>query len=171
MEENPESTYIRLVSIPWGTPFELPSGCGLEKGKGVELLPGTEGIVFSYGPVMLSEACKASVILKETCGLSVAVINFPWLNVVDEKWLKESLKDFKVIFTLDNHYIKGGQGEMLLAKMAEFNILESDVNVHRFGIVDTPPCGGNQEVLTSLRLDAESLAAEIRKVMTKGKQK
>ena len=64
------------------------------------------------------------------------------------------------MFTLDNHYITGGQGEMLAARIAGLD-LEKAPRVKRFGLLDLPVCGQNDEVLKFHRLDAESLASDI----------
>ena len=83
VETNPQSTYIRLVSIPYDIPFCLPENYIFEKGKGAVLTMGDDAILFSYGPVMLSEACKAADILQKGGHLGLKVVNLPWLNNFD----------------------------------------------------------------------------------------
>ncbi|PIS05283.1 MAG: transketolase [Candidatus Buchananbacteria bacterium CG10_big_fil_rev_8_21_14_0_10_42_9] len=154
VKENDLSTYIRMVSVPVETPFELPAGYKLVRGQGVKILDGTDIVIFAYGPVLLSEAVKAAELLNGK-GVSAAIYNLPWLNVVNTKWLREVTQNFNQIFTLDNHYATFGQGSLIAAKL--------DKPVISFGLNKVPECGSNQEVLEHHKLDAASLARRIEK--------
>ena len=127
-----DSVYLRLVSVPWDVPFELPRGYRLMEGRGVELIGGRDAVLFAYGPVMLGEAVKAAALLRERHGVGLAVINLPWLNRVDAEWLAGVVREIPAIFTLDNHLIAGGQGDMLLRAIAEL-LARSET--------DRPPAG------------------------------
>ena len=126
----------------------------------MSLTEGEDAVLFSYGPVMLTQAAKAAELLKEKHGLGLRVINLPWLNHVDADWLKSSVEGFKYIFTLDDHFVKGGQGEMLGCELAEMDS-HSGYHFHRFGISEIPECGLNDEVLQKHGLDAMSLSKSI----------
>lgn len=158
------SVYIRLVSIPCDIPFNLPADYKLENGKGVTLVEGDDAIIFSYGPVMLTQAVEAASLLKEKYGLELRVVNLPWLNDVDGNWLHSNVKNFKFIFTLDDHFEKGGQGEMLACKLAEMDDL-NDFHLHRFGLDEIPACGLNDEVLRAHGLSAIDLSNSIKKII------
>jgi transketolase len=160
----PSSVYLRLVSIPFDIPFQLPAGYRLDYGKGVALSEGDDAVMFSYGPVMLAQAVKAAEILKKEHGLGLRVINLPWLNHVDTGWLRNSVEGFKYIFTLDDHFVKGGQGEMLACRLAEMGDIK-DYSLHRFGIEEIPACGLNDEVLQEHGLDAISVCNTIYALM------
>ena len=92
--------------------------------------------------------------------MSLAIVNLPWLNRVDHEWLGETLSGFSYVFTLDNHYVVGGQGDMLLSAIAELNF-ERSLNVKKLGVREIPVCGTNGEVLEHHRLDATGLAEDI----------
>jgi transketolase len=154
------SIYLRLVSIPYDVPFQLPTGYQLGYGKGATLTKGNDAVMFSYGPVMLSQAVKAAELLKKEHSLGLRVINLPWLNHVDADWLHCSVEGVKYIFTLDDHFVKGGQGEMLACKLAEMNDIEA-YYLHRFGMREIPECGLNEEVLQAHGLDALSIRNSI----------
>ena len=62
---------------------------------------------------------------------------------------------------LDNHYLRGGQGEMLAAAVAELG-LEPAANLTRLGVAELPECGTNDEVLAYHGLDVASLANAFR---------
>lgn len=93
------------------------------------------------------------------------VINLPWLNAVDEAWLADAVAGVRLLVTLDNHYVVGGQGQMvrsaLLGRPASG--LEAVVSL---GLTDIPVCGRNDEVLRHHALDAGSIAATIRARLT-----
>lgn len=73
------------------------------------------------------------------------------------------MKGHRRVFTLDNHYLAGGQGQMLAAALAE--LLPAGLEgVTRLGVEEIPRCGRNDEVLRAHRLDAESLRERIRTV-------
>ena len=152
------STYIRLVSIPCKVPYRLPDGYLPSPGRGTVLREGVDGIVFAYGPVMLSQAWHAAEHLARERGLSIEVVNLPWLNRIDRDWLIDVTSGIPCIFTLDNHYLEGGVGERLACALAECQLNGSVV---RFGLAEIPVCGTNDEVLRHHGLDAEGLASRI----------
>jgi len=154
------SSYLRLVSIPAEVPYRLPDGYRLEPGRGVTLREGRDAVVIAYGPIMLAQAYRAAELLAGRAALEVAVVNLPWLNRVDLDWLDALAGRYPWIFTLDNHYVAGGQGQMLAAHLAEL-ARRPLPRLKRLGLTGVPLCGGNTEVLQAHRLDAESLAEEL----------
>lgn len=150
------SSVLRLESIPWPVPFSLPERHELREGVGCELRPGRDLAFVGYGPVLLAEAWKAADILAER-GISAAVINLPWLNRIDRAWLARVASSVPFLFTLDNHYLTGGQGEQLAAALLELGF-EQPPRLIRFGVEGLPACGASLEVLEHHRLDGCSLA-------------
>jgi transketolase len=167
LSEAEESCYLRLVSIPCRVPYNLPATYRLERGRGIALTEGVDAVVIGYGPVLLSQAFEAASLLRQRRSLGVRVVNLPWLNVVDSDWLAAEVRGVPHVFTLDDHYVSGGQGEMLASRMAELG-LSSGVRVERLGVRSIPACGQNDEVLRAHRLDAESLAADFAAPMAGG---
>jgi transketolase len=164
LNQTSDSTYLRLVSIPCQIPYSLPSDYRLEEGKGAVLRVGKDAVVFAYGPVMLAEAYRAAELLEKQYGSSVKVVNLPWLNRVDNEWLAEVVGDIKSVFTVDDHYLSGGQGDMLLSRLAESG-LAGGCRCRKFGVNELPLCGLNDEVMHAHGLDAESLAHEIKGIL------
>ena len=146
------SSYLRLVSIPCDIPYQLPPDYVLKPGHGVVLVEGVDVTIIGYGPVLLAQAWWAASMLRDI-GISVRVVNLPWLNRVDSSWLESVVADCRHVITLDNHYLVGGQGEMLAAAM--FGL---PVTLTRLGLTDIPVCGSNNEVLHALGLDADGIA-------------
>lgn len=153
VEKNMNSTYIRLVSIPCDIPYTLPDNYALEVGKGVELIAGDDIAIIGYGPILLPQAVKAAAMLNEQ-NISTAVYNLPWLNEVDINWLDELSQKYKTIFTLDNHFVKLGQGVMIAAAVNATKVIS-------FGLSEVPVSGQNSEALEYHQLDASSLARRI----------
>jgi len=149
------SSYIRLTSIPVQIPFHLPEKYKVEIGKGCFLRSGNDALMIGYGPVMLSEACNCREILKEKYGFEISVVSLPWLNTVDDVWFGDLISRFKKIITLDDHYLKGGQGQMLGAKIAE---QACRADFFSLGVKNIPECGTNEEVLKKHGLSASCLA-------------
>ena len=154
----PSSSYLRLVSIPCVIPYRLPEGYRLEIGRGVALREGTDVAIIGYGPVLLPEAVRAAEALERDAGLSVRVINLPWLNRVDDQWLANSVRGVRHVFTLDNHYGASGQGTMIAARIAALGLR---VPVTVCGLEDFPVCGRNDEALAAHKLDADGLVARV----------
>jgi len=155
----PGSTYLRLVSIPCEIPYALPAGYSMARGRGTILRDGTDVTVIGYGPVLLSQAWHAAELLLQD-GVSVRLVNLPWLNRFDVQWLEQVVGESGLLVTLDNHFLAGGQGEMLVAALACAGV--SLPRVIRLGVDDIPVCGTNEEVLRAHGLDAESIADAIR---------
>jgi transketolase len=113
-------------------------------------------VVFGYGPWLLSNAWHAADEVERKTGALVRIVNLPWLNRVDAAWLAETIGEYRTIITLDNHYLHGGQGEMLGAAIAELG-LDPAARVTRIGVTELPECGTNDEVLVHHRLDIPGL--------------
>jgi transketolase len=164
-----ESCYLRLVSIPCQVPYQLPGDYRLTEGRGVALTEGEDAILFAYGPVLLAQAYEAAVRLREDRGIGLTVINLPWLNRVDDSWLLATIGDCRQIFTLDDHYVAFGQGQMLAARIAALG--PSGVVVRQLGLDALPVCAQNSEALVAHELDAASLAQQVAAVVQRERQR
>jgi transketolase len=159
------SSYLRLVSLPWVLPYQLPSSYQPELGKGVALTEGQDVVVIAYGPVMLSLAVQAEKVLKIEHGITVKVLNIPWLNEVNADWLVEEVGNCKTVLTIDNHYLIGGQGDRVAVAMTEKGV--SDTKLHRLALEKIPACGTNHEILQDCGCDTESLIYKIKSIVVK----
>jgi len=153
-----ENVALRMNIGPSPQEFE-PENYKLEFGKGTTLLNGNNGILFTYGPVMLNEAVSAVEILNHH-NYSLKVVNMPWLNRIDLEWFEQTIRGFDKIFVLDDHSINGGLGDLIINAVNKLNIANKP-QVIKFGIEDYPECGTPFEVLNYHRLDAKSLAEQI----------
>lgn len=157
-QNNAHSTYIRLVSIPCPISFSLPEDYTFTPGKGVILREGNDALIFAYGPVLTEQAFQAAELLAKE-DIKACVVNLPWLNTIDDVWFVETIKGRNVLLTLDNHLLRGGQGEFLAATVARLGL---NIQVSSFGLTGKPACGRNDEVLRHHGLDATSIATHVR---------
>lgn len=156
IHNNSDSTYIRLVSIPYKQRYHY-SQDKISPGKGITLIDGTDIVIMTYGPLFTNLvyelACSSDFKNK------IHLINMPWLNVINEVWLKEMLGNHKKLLIIDNHYSYGGLGTNIFNKLSANNIkIESKI----LGINEIPICGTNDEVLNYHSLDYDSIADTIR---------
>lgn len=154
------STLLRLESQITTCRFDLPDRYVPQPGKGIQVRAGEKLAFIGYGPLLLNEAIEARRLLQESHGVRVAVFNLPWLNHIDAQWLTQTLGEFDHVFTLDNHYIRGGQGELIAATLATAGVTHLP-RIHHFGLTEIPRSGQTQEVLSFHGLDARSLAERV----------
>jgi len=158
-----ESAYLRLVSVKWPMPFAYAPAQPVQTGRGWVVRDGSDVTVFAYGPWLLANAWHAAEQLARD-GVSVRLVNLPWLNRIDPAWLKQVLGACRTVVTLDNHYLRGGQGEMIGAAVAALG-LEPAVRVTSIGVAELPECGTNDEVLAYHGLDIDGLAGRLRQAV------
>jgi transketolase len=155
------SSYLRLVSVKWPLPFSYPADQQVRVGRGWVVREGRDVVVFAYGPWMLANAFDAAARIEQETGATIRLVNLPWLNRVDASWLREVIGQCRSIVTLDNHYVRGGQGEMLGAAIAELG-LQPGARLTRVGVTELPECGANDEVLAYHGLDVAGLEKALR---------
>jgi len=159
-----DSSYIRLMSLPWHIPYQLPSDYRPEIGRGVALTEGHDALVFAYGPVLLSNAFIAAEKLRAEKGLHLKIVNLPWLNTIDAKWLLEMAQGIDMLFSLDNHYLAGGQGDRIADVLAQNAI---STPLRRIALTRLPVCGANAEVLQAHGLNAEMLYTTFERILSR----
>lgn len=149
--------YLRLVTPPVAVPYDYPRDHRPVIGRGLTLRPGTTAAIIAAGPVLLANAyCAAEAMASD--GTELEVIELPWLNVIDPRWLDDLLGRQRAIVAIDNHVRIGGQGQMLLAAIAQ---AATPVPCLHLAVDGIPACGTNDEVLRAHGLDAEGIAASV----------
>ena len=126
-------------------------------GHGTRIRDGRDGVVFAYGPVMLTEAFRAAELL-ETQGRSLAVFNLPWLNRIDDRWIALALRDQPALFIIEDHYPELGQSAFVAQALARTGLA---IPTHVYGVDSIPVSGQNREALDHHGLSAERLAERI----------
>jgi transketolase len=154
----PGSVYLRLVSVPWALGFEPPWIDEVVPGRGTVLRPAGDVLFVAAGPVMVAAGWHTAELLGED-GVEAGLVALPWLRDVDGAWLAE-VAGGAHIFTLDNHYVTGGQGDAVLAALAA-DAPDAAGRVHKIGVTEVPKSGGNDEVLRAHGLDAEGIRRQV----------
>jgi transketolase len=155
------STYLRMSSMPFSVPYVLPETYVFTRGRGCELVCGTDVVLIAYGPIMLAQACKAADMLADA-DISAKVLNMPWLNAIDGQWLAEQVDGASCVVTIDDHYVDGGQGMRIAASLMQSG-MSFEKGVHLLGVNEIPACGQAQEVLEFHSLDGASIARAVKK--------
>jgi transketolase len=83
---------------------------------------------------------------------------------VDAAWLRATVGAARRLFTVDDHYVEAGQGDRILSALAEAG-WPPGLRARKFGVTGLPACGQNPELLKHHRLDAESLAEEMGRLL------
>lgn len=159
VNESTENCVLRLNIGPSPRLIELPADYHFTKGRGVTLADGKDAILFAYGPVMLNEALVAAELL-QTKGFQLKVVNLPWLNRPDVKWLIDAVSACRAIYVLEDHAKVGGLGDMLLNTFKRERLFET-LPFQIFGVEGYPACGTPAEALNFHGLDGASLAEAI----------
>jgi transketolase len=169
VEEAEANCMMRLVISPSPRTITLPEDYDFSFGKGTVLKDGKDAVLFSYGPVMLHEALTAAEMLAVQ-EFSLKVVNLPWLNRIDDKWLAETIGDCQTIFSLDNHSEYGGLGDLLLNALMSSDGLR-DKKLIKFAVEEHPACGTPPEALAYHKLDGKNLADRVIGAMGRGETK
>lgn len=152
VNENKSSTYIRLVSIPTKIKYELPLDYKVQIGKGVTLLSGNDVLILTYGPLMLSQAFEVAELYEKATKKCLKIINLPWLNYINEEWLKKEIAGIKLLITIDNHFLEGGQGRRVSQMLNQ-----NSIKIINLGVNEIPVSGTNDEVLNRHNLGSEQI--------------
>ncbi len=152
------SSYIRLISLPWEIPYQLPQNYRPKVGQGVTLVNGADVAVIAYGPILLSAAVQAARVVAHDKNITMKVINLPWLNRIDSSWLKTALSGCRKVVVLDNHYTAGGQGDMVAKALVEAGLV---IEYQLLGVTEIPPSGTNSQVLQAVGLDSAAIVRAI----------
>jgi transketolase len=159
VNESLENCVLRLNIGPSPRLIEFPAEYRLKKGSGITLADGKDAILFAYGPVMLNEALVAAELLRAK-DFELKVVNMPWLNRADVKWLIDVIGDCPAIYILEDHAKVGGLGDMLLNTIRREGVFET-LPFRIFAVEGYPACGTPAEALNFHGLDGASIAARI----------
>lgn len=149
------SSYLRLTTVPWPIDFNLPKDYKIQLGKGCILSEGEDICIIAYGPIPVSIALKSAKEALERFNKPIKVINLPWLNCIDQDWMKAQLAKCQLVISIDNHYREGGQGsrigEILASSVGHKKVYE------RIAIDSIPSCGTNNEVLEAHNMSEKNV--------------
>ena len=154
-------SFLRMASLPADIDYDVPASYRPAPGRGFAISEGKDAVLIGSGPTLLVQAVKASRLLAEA-GVGLMVVNLPWLNRMDPAWIASLAEGRRLLVTLDDHYLEGGQGQKVLAALASSG---ASIKTLQLGMTGVPPSGQPGEVLERLRLDAKGIAAGVREAL------
>ncbi len=89
----------------------------IELGKAIKIKDGQDIAIFAAGNI-ISEALYASEIL-DSLELNPSIYSFPTVKPIDKDTIIRAAKDFRYIFTLEEHNVIGGFGSAISEILAE----------------------------------------------------
>lgn len=101
-------------------------------GKAIKVKDGKKVVIFSSGSI-IDEVIEASDLLVLN-GINPAIYTFPTIKPIDEETIIDSLNQYDLIVTVEEHNIVGGFGSAISEVLAEFPIPRA--SLLRIGIND-----------------------------------
>ena len=151
------ATRDRPVSAQHRLPARLSRST---RGRGWRVHEGGDAVLFAYGPVMLHEALLAAETLAQR-GIALAVVNQPWLNVIDVDWLAEMVCG--VSADIRRSRITGSPAAWAIPARERW--LKHGCSARGrfaiFGVEGAPACGTPAEALAAHGLDGASIARRV----------
>ncbi|BEP29000.1 1-deoxy-D-xylulose-5-phosphate synthase [Helicovermis profundi] len=96
------------------------------------LRQGSDGVIFAIGN-MIEVACLASKKLQEE-NIFIRVVEMPRIKPLDEKLVLEYTSNIDNVFTIEDHVVKSGFGDIILDTLVKNNVKFSNFN--KFGYPD-----------------------------------
>jgi transketolase len=159
IDEASQSCAIRFTIGPPPRPIEHSGGDHIRFGRGTRLTDGCAALLFAYGPTMVAQALHAAEILADR-GIGLGVVDLPWLNRIDDDWLRETVSETSLVSVVEDHSTVGGLGDRILRKLSAWDWARTG-RFEIFGVDDYPVFGTPAEALSAHRLDGPSLAERV----------
>jgi transketolase len=121
-----------------------------------------EDVTIVGAGITLHEAVKAAETLAED-GVSARVIDLYSVKPIDTETLRAAAEATGAIVTVEDHWPEGGLGEAVLSVFAED---EERPRVVALAVRDMPGSGKPEELLAVAGIDAEHIAAAVRKLVS-----
>ena len=149
--------YLRLSMIPSAVELSTPDK-NIKKGFPQILRRGKDILIIGIGPVILGECMLAADKLAKK-GIEVEIWNYPWITDFDRKTILKISERGIPLLIVEDHYMKGGFGESLLAFLSEKGI--KFIKIRHLALKDFPKTGFRQEALQYYGLNQDSLIRTI----------
>ncbi|KAF0225611.1 MAG: hypothetical protein FD176_297 [Rhodospirillaceae bacterium] len=158
----PGPMYIRLAK--GGDTVVSRPELGFTLGKPIVMAPPGDAVIFACG-VMVERALKVAANLAAD-GIACGVVNLHTIKPLDETALVELAAPARLVVTLEEHSRNGGLGSAVFETLQDNGVLRPGL---RLGIPDkfTHHYGSQNALLAHYRLDADSVAADIRAALNR----
>ncbi|QKW20267.1 hypothetical protein HUT16_15395 [Kitasatospora sp. NA04385] len=154
-----ESFYLRLESVEVPARVAALPVAELRTGHGRVVREGGRTVLVGAGPTVLDQLLRAAELLADR-GAAPTVVELPWLNRVDADWLAALAAGADHLIVVENHYVRGGQGDAVARTLAELNLPHPPA-FRGIGLTEVPRCGTPEEVLRVHGLHFEALAGAV----------
>jgi transketolase len=148
---NPGPLYLRVPRFK--VPEVTPEDATLELGQSVLVSDGDDITVIAVG-TMVSRAVEAAERLRGD-GISVRVINMPFVDPLDEATVLEAARETRGIVTVEEGIVSGGLGAAVASLVAQ----NQPVPMRILGIDGFAPTGSASYLLDHFGLNADGIAA------------
>jgi transketolase len=148
---NPGPLYLRVPRFK--VPEVTPEDATLELGQSVLVNDGTDVTVIAVG-TMVSRAVDAAERLRAD-GISVRVINMPFVDPLDEATILEAARETRGIVTVEEGIVSGGLGAAVASLVAQ----HEPVPMRILGITGFAPTGSASYLLDHFGLNVDGIAA------------
>lgn len=137
-------------------------------GKAIPMMEGEDAVLLATG-TMLKDAVKAVEQLKEN-GVNISLYSVPSIKPMDEELVKECMKKYPYIFTLEEHSMNGGLGTAVGNVILNSGETDHAVLV-KMGFPDMfAPVTGSREYLNGLYgIDVDGIVEKIKKTLSGNK--
>ena len=120
-------------------------GINLHFGKAINITKGDSGTIFVTG-VMLNTAVEVVKRLNKI-DIKLSLYSVPFIKPIDEETIIKEAKNGKKLFTLEEHSVVGGLGDIVGRVLME-KCKEMPISLYKFGVPDTfADITGNREYL------------------------
>ena len=155
-------SYMRMHRNP--VPAIHNSDYKFKLGKGEILKEGKDAVIFATG-ILVHESLKAAEIL-ENENIKVYVVNIHTIKPLDENLVISLAKETNCVITAEDHNVIGGLGGAAAEVLSE----NYPCIMKRIGLKDRyAESGKPEELYKKYGLDAESIAEEVMKLVSKKK--
>jgi transketolase len=149
--EHPGPLYLRVPRFK--VPEVTPEDATLELGQSVLVSEGDDITVIAVG-TMVSRAVEAAERLRGD-GISVRVINMPFVDPLDEATVLEAARETRGIVTVEEGITSGGLGAAVASLVAQ----NQPVAMRILGVDGFAPTGSASYLLDHFGLNADGIAA------------
>jgi transketolase len=146
-------------------PAVTPEGAALETGRATELRAGTDVTVIAIG-TLVSRALDAADRLAED-GISVRVVNTPFVHPLDEQTVLAAARETRCIVTAEEGTLSGGLGAAVATTVAQ----HAPVPMRMLGVPGVfAPTGDADFLLSHFGLTADGIVSAVKDVLVNARR-
>jgi transketolase len=152
-------SYIRIPRVK--VPALPPTGRGLTFREAITLREGTDATIVAVGTPVSASLEAADILADE--GVSVRVLNTPFVAPLDIAAIVRAAEETGVIVTVEEATLSGGLGAAVAAAVVQ----NHPVPVRMLGVCGFAPTGDPGYLLSHFGLDTPSIAAAVREAVVR----